>query len=146
AIGDVELSVCVRYVILFALGVAVCQCSLTILVHVRRLLYLFLFCFFLLFLLYVFSRSYFLFFSSRRRHTRLVSDWSSDVCSSDLVRGHLVHLHIRLCPYRSVTRGEGYGGEPDGRERADSDRASCYSRYPFSHRDQIGRASCRERV
>src|SRR3989339_264938 len=24
-----------------------------------------------------------LFFSSRRRHTRLVSDWSSDVCSSD---------------------------------------------------------------
>src|ERR1019366_10571332 len=26
----------------------------------------------------------FLFFSSRRRHTILVSDWSSDVCSSDL--------------------------------------------------------------
>src|SRR5258706_3927855 len=25
-----------------------------------------------------------LLFSSRRRHTRLVSDWSSDVCSSDL--------------------------------------------------------------
>src|SRR5262249_60055405 len=24
--------------------------------------------------------------SSRRRHTRLVSDWSSDVCSSDLCR------------------------------------------------------------
>src|SRR5438093_3652528 len=24
------------------------------------------------------------FFSGRRRHTRLVSDWSSDVCSSDL--------------------------------------------------------------
>src|SRR5215213_2224922 len=28
--------------------------------------------------------SRFFFFSSRRRHTRLVSDWSSDVCSSDL--------------------------------------------------------------
>src|SRR5438093_8498279 len=27
---------------------------------------------------------YLFFFSSRRRHTRLVSDWSSDVCSSDL--------------------------------------------------------------
>src|SRR5258706_15720687 len=27
----------------------------------------------------------FFFFSSRRRHTRLVSDWSSDVCSSDLI-------------------------------------------------------------
>src|SRR2546426_5252597 len=27
------------------------------------------------------------FFSSRRRHTRLQGDWSSDVCSSDLVSG-----------------------------------------------------------
>src|SRR5262249_58084676 len=31
------------------------------------------------------SASRLFFFSSRRRHTRLVSDWSSDVCSSDLV-------------------------------------------------------------
>src|SRR2546426_10771113 len=29
----------------------------------------------------------FFFFSSRRRHTRLQGDWSSDVCSSDLMRG-----------------------------------------------------------
>src|SRR3989475_12918327 len=28
----------------------------------------------------------FFFFSSRRRHTRFDCDWSSDVCSSDLVR------------------------------------------------------------
>src|SRR5215210_1294174 len=27
---------------------------------------------------------YFFFFSSRRRHTRYIGDWSSDVCSSDL--------------------------------------------------------------
>src|SRR5205807_4626140 len=27
-----------------------------------------------------------IFFSSRRRHTRLQGDWSSDVCSSDLER------------------------------------------------------------
>src|SRR5256885_9559814 len=31
----------------------------------------------------------FFFFSSRRRHTRLQGDWSSDVCSSDLRRQHL---------------------------------------------------------
>src|SRR6266446_9872442 len=34
----------------------------------------------------------FFFFSSRRRHTRLQGDWSSDVCSSDLpcnLRGRL---------------------------------------------------------
>src|SRR5437879_11074263 len=27
------------------------------------------------------------FFSSRRRHTRYIGDWSSDVCSSDLRQG-----------------------------------------------------------
>src|ERR1017187_10632485 len=32
----------------------------------------------------VFMCSFF-FFSSRRRHTRYIGDWSSDVCSSDLV-------------------------------------------------------------
>src|SRR5437899_6977525 len=31
---------------------------------------------------------YIFFFSSRRRHTRCLSDWSSDVCSSDLKCGH----------------------------------------------------------
>src|SRR5438046_4022758 len=30
--------------------------------------------------------SSFLFYTSKKRHTRLVSDWSSDVCSSDLRR------------------------------------------------------------
>src|ERR1039457_3984466 len=32
------------------------------------------------------------FFSSRRRHTRLQGDWSSDVCSSDLLRQVLAIL------------------------------------------------------
>src|SRR2546426_8055747 len=35
--------------------------------------------------LYIF---FFFFFSSRRRHTRLQGDWSSDVCSSDLLAAH----------------------------------------------------------
>src|SRR5437764_12384308 len=30
------------------------------------------------------------FFSSRRRHTRYIGDWSSDVCSSDLGSGGLI--------------------------------------------------------
>src|SRR2546430_5493560 len=33
----------------------------------------------------LFNIVYFFFFSSRRRHTRFDCDWSSDVCSSDLV-------------------------------------------------------------
>src|SRR2546426_3962371 len=37
-------------------------------------------------------RCCFFFFSSRRRHTRLQGDWSSDVCSSDLV-GAIGTLH-----------------------------------------------------
>src|SRR5262245_65196919 len=41
-------------------------------------MYLFLFVFVLFFFFFFF------FFSSRRRHTRCLSDWSSDVCSSDL--------------------------------------------------------------
>src|SRR5256885_11385491 len=34
------------------------------------------------------------FFSSRRRHTRLQGDWSSDVCSSDLARPILSHSTV----------------------------------------------------
>src|SRR3712207_8092573 len=37
-------------------------------------------------MLYMFY-SLFFFFSSRRRHTRYWRDWSSDVCSSDLLEG-----------------------------------------------------------
>src|SRR5690348_7720849 len=33
------------------------------------------------------------FFSSRRRHTRWTGDWSSDVCSSDLVYG-FIHTQV----------------------------------------------------
>src|SRR5207248_5644810 len=36
------------------------------------------------------------FFSSRRRHTRSYGDWSSDVCSSDLLTG-------LLTPHRMLT-------------------------------------------
>src|SRR2546430_3698966 len=45
----------------------------------------------------------FFFFSSRRRHTRFDCDWSSDVCSSDLIRSDLpAGSRIRgaiLCDY-----------------------------------------------
>src|SRR3989442_590346 len=35
------------------------------------------------------------FFSSRRRHTRCGRDWSSDVCSSDLIPHELVHRRLK---------------------------------------------------
>src|SRR5688572_19837518 len=38
------------------------------------------------------SGPFYFFFSSRRRHTRFDCDWSSDVCSSDLLwRNRLLH-------------------------------------------------------
>src|SRR2546421_9622689 len=37
------------------------------------------------------------FFSSRRRHTRSDRDWSSDVCSSDLVL--LLHGHAKVADF-----------------------------------------------
>src|SRR5436189_4887232 len=40
--------------------------------------------------------SCFFFFSSRRRHTRYIGDWSSDVCSSDLADDPPVRLELAL--------------------------------------------------
>src|SRR5438132_7358857 len=42
---------------------------------------------------------FFFFFSSRRRHTRSLCDWSSDVCSSDLVIRATLGPLCRRCPY-----------------------------------------------
>src|SRR6266496_4664883 len=44
-----------------------------------------MYCLFLFFFLCFLSILFFFFFSSRRRHTRSLRDWSSDVCSSDLL-------------------------------------------------------------
>src|SRR5256885_8871443 len=35
------------------------------------------------------------FFSSRRRHTRLQGDWSSDVCSSDLIPAPTTTISVK---------------------------------------------------
>src|SRR2546422_1103618 len=43
----------------------------------------------------------FFFFSSRRRHTRCSRDWSSDVCSSDLLHGlGAVSISLRILERR----------------------------------------------
>src|SRR5262249_58336834 len=91
------------------------------------------------------------FFSSRRRHTRLVSDWSSDVCSSDLkakkaVRGSKVRIEIE-CALEFVDRlvasppCKGHVGEREMRpgiaivERSEERRVGkeCRSRWAGEH-------------
>src|SRR5437899_9504297 len=54
--------------------------------------------------------SCFFFFSSRRRHTRCLSDWSSDVCSSDLAamaeaRAAIADLEADLDAHRLALTG-----------------------------------------
>src|SRR5690349_22418323 len=49
------------------------------------------FCFFIC----LFCLCFFFFFSSRRRHTRSLRDWSSDVCSSDLKGSAERVRHVR---------------------------------------------------
>src|SRR5690606_40715149 len=43
------------------------------------------------------KRPYFFFFSSRRRHTRFSRDWSSDVCSSDLLEEAWLYEAMAEC-------------------------------------------------
>src|SRR5207237_7619804 len=82
------------------------------------------------------------FFSSRRRHTRFKCDWSSDVCSSDLVAVYVAHVHRD----RRI-RGGPQAGPPD--DKLVTGMRGGYERVPskvVSGGKEIGRASCRERV
>src|SRR5439155_7131791 len=49
----------------------------------------------------------FFFFSSRRRHTRWPRDWSSDVCSSDLIHAQ---EFCRSCRLRFANHDRFFGG------------------------------------
>src|SRR2546429_8424332 len=108
---------------------------------------------------------YIFFFSSRRRHTRCSRDWSSDVCSSDLMLHHSradgTLFPVEECRVHRVTQtGEGVHAEDEVFWRANgtSFPAEHWS-YPrrrgqevvgavvaFINITEIGRASCRERV
>src|SRR5256885_11057269 len=88
------------------------------------------------------------FFSSRRRHTRLQGDWSSDVCSSDLPRHRMIH-HTHL-PARSRSHLS------KNNLLTNPNPLGLLTRHPHLRiflnkplqlrKHKIGRASCRERV
>src|SRR5438046_6161064 len=100
----------------------------------------------------------FFFFSSRRRHTRLVRDWSSDVCSSDLALPQVDYPTIQVLTFypvaspdvmaSSVTAPlERQFGQMPGLNQmmSTSSFGSSVITLQFAL-EQIGRASCRERV
>src|SRR5215213_1737515 len=73
------------------------------------------------------------FFSSRRRHTRLVSDWSSDVCSSDLAVE--VDMQRELLALNAEVARELRDEERAGTARAEERRVGkeCRSRWSPYH-------------
>src|SRR2546426_3243637 len=102
----------------------------------------------------------FFFFSSRRRHTRLQGDWSSDVCSSDLYN-KIPHKFEAGTP--NVEGAVGLAAAVDYLEAIGLERIAEHEQAlaqvaidkltqidgvtVYGPRDhQIGRASCRERV
>src|SRR5688500_19802412 len=84
------------------------------------------------------------FFSSRRRHTRLQGDWSSDVCSSDLDTSKLLTpsrttfgMYLPLSTRNTIPRRPPPRCPPRNPPPPPCEPPAC---------GQIGRASCRERV
>src|SRR5439155_13319859 len=84
---------------------------------------------------------FFFFFSSRRRHTRWPRDWSSDVCSSDLIgawlpaeiapRGFDVgYAHLDVLVVLAVVLA---GGDIDDRSEERRVGKECRSRWAAYH-------------
>src|SRR5262249_58651066 len=92
--------------------------------------------------------------SSRRRHTRLVSDWSSDVCSSDLryldIEHTFDHFYARKVCFVRPAEGfvifpGGFGTLDELYEALTLIQTGKIKNFPVVLFDKIGRASCRER-
>src|SRR3546814_5857333 len=79
----------------------------------------------------------FFFFKQKTAYEMRISDWSSDVCSSDLTR-------ISVIPPENLWQCNGH----DGKAHHQDDHARNFGREQTSKapHQQIGRASCRERV
>src|SRR3546814_6030497 len=97
----------------------------------------------------------FFFFKQKTAYEMRISDWSSDVCSSDLLRhpADLTGRHLRVlrsdrgcdvARHQGVAR-ELVGVEPDPHGVAGTEQARLADSGNTLDRE-IGRASCRERV
>src|SRR3546814_7861660 len=95
----------------------------------------------MLFLIRVFVSLFFFFFKQKTAYEMRISDWSSDVCSSDLRGWYRMLLHERVAHA--------------SHQLATHDQIiECITALPrfekqhigIAQRGQIGRASCRERV
>src|SRR3546814_13331425 len=86
------------------------------------------------------------FFKQKTAYEMRISDWSSDVCSSDLVAAAARALGVKAtivmpfdAPALKIANTRAYGARIVHYDRLKDDREAIA-------RTQIGRASCRERV
>src|SRR5437763_7042979 len=89
------------------------------------------------------------FFSSRRRHTRYIGDWSSDVCSSDLRDGQAGTWIVPeiIAAYTALHRmGLAHSVEAWREGQLVGGLYGVALGRAFFGESKIGRASCRERV
>src|SRR5436853_820933 len=95
------------------------------------------------------------FFSSRRRHTRCLSDWSSDVWSSDLYRWFKQERHVDKAAFffytipvsQQAAYAEENGAKLEGIATTYEGGGSHAGENPAAPTfDKIGRASCRDSV
>src|SRR5207302_7912011 len=92
---------------------------------------------------------YVFFFSSRRRHTRFSRDWSSDVCSSDLLSSSSSVSYTDGGVTKTLTTSAQYDGWGRVIQSIDRNNGQVNTSYDVMGRvssRKIGRASCRERV
>src|SRR3546814_3314205 len=89
------------------------------------------------------------FFKQKTAYEMRISDWSSDVCSSDLEGTYFMVMEfVDGRSLSEILRSEG-PLHPDRAADIGADIAAALGfahRNGVVHRDEIGRASCRERV
>src|SRR5256885_3908015 len=88
------------------------------------------------------------FFSSRRRHTRLQGDWSSDVCSSDLPsKETYIPIDVDFRETKGVILfGVNCSGKSSLMKSIGMNLVLAQMGMYVAANTKIGRASCRERV
>src|SRR3546814_2905004 len=95
----------------------------------------------------MFLSVYFFFFKQKTAYEMRISDWSSDVCSSDLGERRLVCTELRV----ELTGDRGERSERVWLHPGSFDASAVVDRVRWQLAEdaqsvQIGRASCRERV
>src|SRR3546814_9179511 len=94
--------------------------------------------------MWVSLRRFCFFFRQKTAYELRISDWSSDVCSSDLaLPGRQVLARQRV--ERDAVIDRLRGGRPRLLRRRAARERKRQSQYDRAHHKEIGRASCRER-